>query len=903
MPGRFGAVFLALASAHLSVAMSPPPAGAASEPTVPSPVTGLVEVTGTLFVGHTHEPASTFFALETASENLELNASEPVAFELAALAGHEVRVRGLRAGAVVHVSTFADVAPPPDDDELTEARAFNAGAKRIAVILVKAPGPPAFPITPDAARALVFTGAQSTNAYFQEATGGAVSLRGALRADGDVFGPYDVPAPLFEGRCSYTLLAARAKDSATPHGYNAEAYRTTVLMHTVPGCSTGLALGDDAFVGPNGAPFVLAHEIGHTFGLAHAASYNCRDGLGMRVAISGVCSAQLFEEEYGDPFDAMGGSVTLRHFHAFHKRRLDGMPAGNVQTVTTDRTLTLTNSSQPRAGVTQLVKVPRRKRADGTPIDWYLLELRKPYGSFDAYAPSDPVVRGVTVRVGPNYEPGGGGGSDTQLIDTTPETPTFLDAALAAGRNVVDPNRGIRISTLSVDLNAGTARVRIDFIPPVRPKAEVVQGTLRFTAPDGQQNIVTFEQRASTVVDVFDEHQTIALGNGCSRVLGDGARCTGVRRIEADGADGDDTLNARAVALPVVLRGGRGSDTLFGGFATDRLEGGDGPDRFEGVHDIRDGADTIIGGNDSAEDTVSYAMRREAVIVTLGNGLDDDGEVGERDRIEEVEVVHGGSGSDVFVGTAGAETFVGGSGSDVFVGGAGADAFEGGLELEDTDWVLYGDHPAGVRVSLDGAANDGSPGEGDNVWPGIDRVVGGAGADTFTTGGPIGYGVTFDGAGGNDRFVDPAPGFAFRLDHFIGGSGVDWLDYGARTTAILAVPGTGGNGQLPANGVGEGDVIDASIEHIVGGSGNDILFGSATANVLLGNGGNDVLVGGAGVDVLIGGPGEDYIVAVDGTQDWIACDAGSDTVRADLPPAPVVDALLDPIQCELRLAS
>jgi len=73
---------------------------------------------------------------------------------------------------------------------------------------------------------------------------------------------------------------------------------------------------------------------------------------------------------------------------------------------------------------------------------------------------------------------------------------------------------------------------------------------------------------------------------------------------------------------------------------------------------------------------------------------------------------------------------------------------------------------------------------------------------------------------------------------------------------------------------------------MLGGTGNDTLVGSASADVLYGGGGNDSLSGGAGNDVLIGGAGNDYLDGGTGA-DIMVGGTGNDTY--------VVDSLSDQV--------
>jgi serralysin len=92
--------------------------------------------------------------------------------------------------------------------------------------------------------------------------------------------------------------------------------------------------------------------------------------------------------------------------------------------------------------------------------------------------------------------------------------------------------------------------------------------------------------------------------------------------FEVNAGGGDDRVTvARAVAIPVTMRGGAGNDTLFGGSGPDKLLGGD-------------GNDLLVGGRGD-------------------------------------DVLYGGSGNDVLRGGPGNDVLRGGPGNDVLRGGPG----------------------------------------------------------------------------------------------------------------------------------------------------------------------------------------------------------------------------------------
>ena len=76
---------------------------------------------------------------------------------------------------------------------------------------------------------------------------------------------------------------------------------------------------------------MISHELGHNFGLLHAASLDC----GANV-IGGTCTSA----EYGDPFGMMGNQRAM-HFNSAQKAELGWIAPGTVRThVAGPRTLT-----------------------------------------------------------------------------------------------------------------------------------------------------------------------------------------------------------------------------------------------------------------------------------------------------------------------------------------------------------------------------------------------------------------------------------------------------------------------------------------------------------------------------------------------------------------------------------
>ncbi|MFI9812656.1 calcium-binding protein [Saccharothrix variisporea] len=149
------------------------------------------------------------------------------------------------------------------------------------------------------------------------------------------------------------------------------------------------------------------------------------------------------------------------------------------------------------------------------------------------------------------------------------------------------------------------------------------------------------------------------------------------------------------------------------------------------------------------------------------------------------------------------------------------------------------------------------------------HLLGGAGNDQLNSsagddvldGGP-GNDVLYGGLG--DDVLTGGPG-ADLLD---GAADVDVVSYAERVNGVVAdLDGSPGDDGAP----GEHDTILGSVEHLVGGAGDDTLVGSGAPNTLVGGPGDDRLSGLGGADVLVGGAGFDLL---DGGPQVDTCDVG-----------------------------
>jgi len=192
---------------------------------------------------------------------------------------------------------------------------------------------------------------------------------------------------------------------------------------------------------------------------------------------------------------------------------------------------------------------------------------------------------------------------------------------------------------------------------------------------------------------------------------------------------------------------------------------------------------------------------------------------------------------------AGNDSVLGNGGNDTLIGNIGNDTLRGG---DDNDSLLGS------------AGNDSIAGDAGDDW-----IEGGLGTDTL------------DGGAGTDTlsYANDTIGVGINL----GNNGRDAVTNG----------GNANSESRPGNSNSRDNIISASFEAVVGGSGNDTLVGdndaeylagNAGKDSLVGNGGNDTIDGGSGNDVISGGGGNDVIRGGDG-DDHIAGGTGNDTIE------------------------
>lgn len=349
------------------------------------------------------------------------------------------------------------------------------GAQQTLVILMNFQDDSSQHVQVNAARDLVFG---DVNRYYGEASYGQTSI--TQGPSGDVVGWYTIPA-LSHSSCEYEQLFNQAIQAADPAVVFSAYRRVVIIFPQLAECGWwGLAyLGEVdvvteegvvslglALVNGDPALQVVAHELGHTFGLPHANSLECGT---QALAEEAACTT----EAYGDVFDMMGSSAS-GHFSAAFKERLGWLSPGHVRTIDAQGAVDvpLVPLGQPGSGA-YAARIPYAINGNGEQT-WYYLEYRQPgpSGGFEHYLTDyGALINGAMIRLV-------GTSDETRLLDMTPESVSFidvLDAPLLPPLTFIDRG-GIRIAPLTSTSTQLMVRVTIP-ADTLAPSARIVSPT------------------------------------------------------------------------------------------------------------------------------------------------------------------------------------------------------------------------------------------------------------------------------------------------------------------------------------------------------------------------------------------------------------------------------------------
>ncbi len=377
------------------------------------------------------------------------------------------------------------------------------------------------------------------------------------------------------------------------------------------------------------------------------------------------------------------------------------------------------------------------------------------------------------------------------------------------------------------------------------------------------------------------------------------------------GAGGDDLIVGGSGND--VLNGEAGADTLQGGLGADWYSGGSGTDRY--VFNRGDGADTIasadsdevegdevqLGAGIAASDLRFFQLADGSLLMRIEGTQDgilfedwfadagpsiaalrliDDSLISANEiSALATNIFAGTEGDDVLIGTSaddrikgyggndslygemGNDTLIGDDGSDTLIGGAGADMLYGGrgddtyVDVEDGD--LIGDL-AGRSIILLADSNAALT----DVSSGVTWL---SNASTLR--------ITLEN-GGILNLKDALYGMNAQINFDQGSEAIDlesWVSENLHDAVVLNLaPITSNSGQ--------------PVTHAYGGTGADLIQGSASDDTLTGYGGDDYLIGAVGADLIMGGAGNDALfgeVGADTLQGGLGADRYSGGSGAD----------------------
>ncbi|GEP42188.1 Calx-beta domain-containing protein [Brevifollis gellanilyticus] len=236
---------------------------------------------------------------------------------------------------------------------------------------------------------------------------------------------------------------ADARAEARKLGYDTNDYDSLVMRHNGgPGSYGGLASVPGSTVWVRGDSAGLwAHEIGHSFGLLHS---NFWDTAGTSSIGNGA------NQEYGDSYDIMGGGpFPGGHYNAAGKNQIRWLPSEFVQPVTQPGVYRIYAYDQ---GV-----LDASRRYAMTVVK----DVQRTYwGMVRAQMDSNPFAKSGMVL---GWKFPNGGGSNFQLIDTTPGSPyAKTDAPISLGATFADVESGIFMTTVAANDNPRYVDVQVN---------------------------------------------------------------------------------------------------------------------------------------------------------------------------------------------------------------------------------------------------------------------------------------------------------------------------------------------------------------------------------------------------------------------------------------------------------
>lgn len=384
----------------------------------------------------------------------------------------QVRRAALRNGVTLSATSRArlrlkagtGVSPAPASSrnrQLTPTAADQPSTVRTGVFLINFAAAPSYrPWTPLQVLQLYDTDVKS---YFREVSYGAIELQTQV-FDYITLNSFDY--------CSYGGIQYLLKNKPAYTDVAANFDRRIFLIAPPPGvtCSTlGYVPGEgpDIYLFGELRAFIAIHEMGHSFGLAHADSLECNSGI--FTSVDGADCGTL-PSYASDPYDVMG-YYSISNMNAALRER-----AGWLQTQEITRSGRYVLSYLNNAD--SVVKAYKIKSRFALNSFHYYLEARNAVGVDATRAASlsarfaDSFLNGVLVHVGgyPYLT-----STNSALLDMTPSsfgTQTYedmLDASLRVGKAFRDSSRCVTVQVMERNEQGYVLEVSFDSEVTNRP--------------------------------------------------------------------------------------------------------------------------------------------------------------------------------------------------------------------------------------------------------------------------------------------------------------------------------------------------------------------------------------------------------------------------------------------------
>ena len=342
-----------------------------------------------------------------------------------------------------------------------------------------------------------------------------------------------------------------------------------------------------------------------------------------------------------------------------------------------------------------------------------------------------------------------------------------------------------------------------------------------------------------------DDNDMLLAGTGADKVAGN----AGDDILIGDNGEVDRNVDGDLITIDLVqnrtvdhggidtLQGNAGNDWLLGGVGGDELYGANEDGSPLGLLDTDD--DLILG--DHGVITLAAGQVISVASLRLQNGGND--------------TIRAGDGNNLVIAGFGQDDVTAGSGNDILAGDNATAAFADGhlLKLESTD----ADDTTGDNDQL-------------NAGDGFNRIIGGAGTDTITTGVGVDHVIGDHGS----MVYDITDTLQSAMSSLHDQGARDVINLSSGNNVVIAGQGndevtTTGGDDIVIGDNGSAQFTDSHLITLTSTDLDDMTGGDDTLN--LGDGFNRV-IGGTGTDTITGGTGVDHVLGDHGTLTYDVAD-------------------------------